>query len=609
MKKLILLFLFANILNAQTPTTELDSLPVLAQKPNFTLEKKDFFTFSPVLDISKNLEANVSKRSEMQSDISFKGSMFENSGVMIGNANIYDPQTGHYLADFPVPAIMLEKTNILSGTENAMQGFNSTSASAKWDFKDLEDTAILSAGIGSYGLLFQEAYVAKNAINEESKKLGADFTFNRSEASGPFENSSHLLERYAGRIFGEYGKVKANLFAGYQSKDYEWDNMYYPATIVMPESEALQTTLFLFDSSAQINDYNDIAFSAYYRRNKDDYRMNPNIYQALHESEVYQASISGKTGIENLFATWKIIFSQDNIDSTALFVNPPYQGGKYSRTFVKMSMLPTYELPLDGDSKIAFKAGANFDISNRYSNRLNPVAKIEYENSNNKIKQFYAISYSESSALPSYTAIGSRTGGPWGGNPDLGRQVNRNYEIQSEFAYDDLTVKPRFYFRQDRDIYDWIFDATSPSLRIAQELQGDVFGFEIEFEYVIKEADLKFSLGYAYMNKSIDYPAGTTSFYYGDYADNKILFSMQWDFLDDFAFIWKNAYIHQVENNLRTSTRNPVMSEIKLEYSPSFCKYFSCAIAVSNLYNTGFQEIPGVRPYPRTISAYLTFKY
>jgi len=609
MKKILILLLAANILNAQTPTSELDSLPVLAQRPNFTLEKKDFFTFSPVLDISKNLAAALNKRSEMQTDIVFKGSLFENSGVMIGNANIYDPQTGHYLAEFPVPAIMLEKTNIISAVENAMQGFNSTSSSAKWDFKKLEDTALLTAGVGSYGLLFQEVYAAKNAFDEENYQLGADFTFNRSEASGPFENSGHLLERYAGRVFGRYGKVQANLFAGYQSKDYAWDNMYYPATVHMPESEALQTTLILFDSSAEINDYNNINLSAYYRRNKDDYRMLPNIYQANHESEIYYASISGRSGLENIFATWKIIFSQDNIDSTALFVSPPYQDGKYSRTFLKLSLLPTYEYIIDNDSKLVFKAGANLDISNRYSNRLNPVAKIEYENLGTVIKQFYAVSYSESSALPSYTAIGSRMGGPWGGNPDLGRHINRNYEIEGQFVYENMTLKPRVYFRQDRDIYDWIYDASSPSMRIAQELQGDVFGFEFEFEYLVKDANLKFSLGYAYMYKSIDYPTNTTSFYYGDYADNKILFSVQWDFLDDFAFIWKNAYIHQVDNNLRTSTRNPVMSEIKLEYSPSWCEYLSCAVAVSNLFNTGFQEIPGVRAYPRTISAYLTFKY
>lgn len=58
--------------------------------------------FEPRVDVqARNL-------AEGQADVSIRGGVFENTGFRIGSTSIYDPQTGHYLAEIPVPPTMLE---------------------------------------------------------------------------------------------------------------------------------------------------------------------------------------------------------------------------------------------------------------------------------------------------------------------------------------------------------------------------------------------------------------------------------------------------------------------------------------------------------------------
>ena len=76
--------------------------------------------FEPLVDVqSRNM-------AEGQADVAVRGGIFENTGFRIGGASLFDPQTGHYFAEIPVAPAMLGPVAVLTGADNAVAGFNSS---------------------------------------------------------------------------------------------------------------------------------------------------------------------------------------------------------------------------------------------------------------------------------------------------------------------------------------------------------------------------------------------------------------------------------------------------------------------------------------------------
>ena len=65
---------------------------------------------------------------EGQSDVTVRGSLFENTGFQLGAVTVMDPQTGHYTAELPVDPSLLTTPAIYLGLDSAVRGFNSAVA-------------------------------------------------------------------------------------------------------------------------------------------------------------------------------------------------------------------------------------------------------------------------------------------------------------------------------------------------------------------------------------------------------------------------------------------------------------------------------------------------
>ena len=98
--------------------------------------------FEPRVDVqARNL-------AEGQADVSIRGGVFENTGFRIGATSLFDPQTGHYLAEIPVAPAMLESPVLLVGAENAILGCNANVGTVAYGWRRIEQRGEISAGIG-----------------------------------------------------------------------------------------------------------------------------------------------------------------------------------------------------------------------------------------------------------------------------------------------------------------------------------------------------------------------------------------------------------------------------------------------------------------------------
>ena len=542
-------------------------------------------------------------RSNMQNDISLRGASFENSGISIANANIYDPQTGHYAAEIPVPEIMLKSPEFLFSTKNNLRGFNSASGCVSYDFSDIENNALSAKTvIGSYGEISVSAYAAAKSDFKNKLKLSADFFYNRAEVSGPFDNTDSLLNLYSGRINAAYGKIKSTFFYGYQSKNYGWPNMYVPSPFGILEYEALRTNLFLYSANAEINEFNKINFSAYYRKNNDLYTMPTASYKAEHETNVYFVSLSGQTGTEKLRLNFKADFAHDNIQSTGLFTSYPFSGGAFARDRFKIAALPEWTFYSTSRDCAKILAGLNADYCKGYAVAINPAARVEYENKNSQLPFLGYLDFAKTSQAPSYTAIGGRNGGPFGGNPYLPLQHTLNTEGGVKFSRGNFSITPKIFYREDCDLTEWGYEFSNPFQRRATAVNGETFGIELECEYEFLDPDIKIFAAYIFTGKTEDWQWQhyDASFYFGDWAKHRAVLKIQYNILDNLKIGLKNELRFQEENQLRSGTLNPVLSSIEISYVPNILENRICISAeISNLFNSSWQPVAGVRPYPR----------
>ena len=146
--------------------------------------------FDPLVEIQSRGIA------EGQSDITVRGSVFENTGVQLGAVSIVDPQTGHYVAELPVDPAFLSMPSVLIGIDNAVGGFNSAIATVSYGFRPVTDGGFVSLGAGTDNLDFQSLRVARTDTTAKGDTVGAAASFARSRGDGSVPNGDHQFSRY-----------------------------------------------------------------------------------------------------------------------------------------------------------------------------------------------------------------------------------------------------------------------------------------------------------------------------------------------------------------------------------------------------------------------------
>ncbi len=562
---------------------------------------------TPVSQLSFAPQVDIQSRNfgEAQGDISIRGGTFENTGLMLEKIAVFDPQTGHYLAEVPVDPNMLALPTIVTGYENQMLSFNANAGSIQYQWNRVSTAQRqLTLSLGENNLNTQSFYMAQ-PIDKEGKKATFDIGISRSESNGTVEFGDHDFKRYSGRLQlrNEYSRL--NLVAGYQDKFFGWPNMYTPYNV--QETEDIQTLLLLADYELELTPQSTLNLASYYRVNWDDYefdRDRPGIYNPYeHKTTVtgFHGSWETRRPSDTIYGVSADVFL-DSIESTTL--THSFQSRSYGQLKAYSSVPNVFE-------RVQLDASLSLFDTNRNEATINPSLKLTRDLSslNSSTSALAYFSYTSGSQVSGYTAIGSSRSGLFAGNPDLDTERSHNLELGYQWQSEVASAKVALFYRMDRDLTDWTFQFDSTNARTANPVDIDTLGVEFLAHRQWKQTIL--SVGYTYLQKAEDYGLAKVdaSFYALNFAKHRITSSLIQKFSSMFELRLDMEYRIQEYNPLRRSEDTATLAYLSVIVHPIEELNWDLRFSVENLFDSEFEEIPAVPASRRQFAIQSTWRW
>ena len=587
----------------------LAEITVLAQRISSENPAASYVTVATVLRFRPAIDLQARGMPEGQSDITIRGGLFENTGIKIGAINLFDPQTGHYVADVPVPPEFLSLITVRTGIENAITGFNSSIATLEYAMNIIEPSGHLGLGFGTDNLRYQTLSVAgifENPDNGQSvmeSTWGGAVSLARSEGDGSVSYGDHQFERVTALLQRRDAHAQTDAMLAYQDKFYGWPGAY-TGFASFAETDHTQSTLALVNHRQWQSDRNFWEVGAFYRQLEDDYDFNrfaklsgvPGAFE--HKTRSYAVGTQGTRHSHGLDWRYSAQLTADELVSSTDLV----EGGFNKRRYVHVSLVPSKRIDLSNGSQLAIQAGLSFDASNHDSSALSPLAGATYEIPLVSGALRYRLEYAVATQLPGYTVLKSRPAGLFGGNADLGRERARTIEFAIEKESTDWLLNVAFFVRYDDDLVDWTFLSGAPFVRQANAVDIEVTGAEFFLTRKWPKADI--ALGYAYLHKDADYGAAAVdaSYYALNFANHRITFTARYRPINGMEIRLDNEFRDQHDNPLRSQTGNTFYAVLSVGWRPAFARQFVLNLTGANLTNSRYEAFPGAPAPGRMIS-------
>ena len=570
----------------------LPSLSIVGQK---TANQRPVTTYeTPIsnLEFDPRVDMQTRNMAEAQGDLSIRGGTFENTGVQVGSATLFDPQTGHYTTELPIAPEMLGEPRVLTGADNALHGFNSNVGTVSYKWSEITKRGSATIGGGDHDLNFQRFHNAWTGPYQGSTEWtwGAETEISRSESDGTIPYGDHKFDRTTGRIQLLGPDSQTDFFAGYQSKFFGWPEMY-AAPYGSNETEYIKTRLVLLNHQQSYGNRSHWEATAYHRRISDHYiynRFSPN-NNFIHETKVASLALSGLHEIdEDKAINYAGQFSGDEIRSTKL------ENSFTDRSYYKLSIVPEYIHTLGNQEELIYKFGASLDDTNRDNSKVSPIAEIGWKktDTNGRFEHAY-LSYAQSTKVLGYGAIGGSPSGLFASDPDLLREISKNIELGYTVKESDWSMKGALFYRWDNDLVDWTYDSNNTNARSAKNVDIETLGIEI---IVSRTWDkLQTIASYSYLHKDEDYKEATidASFYALNFPEHRATLGFIWNPNDLLEIRIDNEWREQEANPLREGPSNTINSHLSAGYYPADLNDLEVFVAFDKPWNEEFQDIPG----------------
>ena len=577
MKKLILalsVLAFQKNLMAQDQARDIDevnlqgrflSTPYNDVNENVTVITKQQIQNSPATSIDELLQfysgLDIKRRGSngVQSDITIRGSSFEQVLVLVNGIRMNDSQTGHNTFNIPFDISSVERVEIIKGSSAKLYGQNVYAGVINIVTKSSsEEQVTIKAQGGDF-----KTYDLSASATFGSEKFTNLFTLSNGASDGYRYNTDYQI-----RNFFYQNKLKLNegslsLQAGFSEKKFG-ANGFYASPTAINQYEETQASVVSLQYQQKFNNLS-VNSSVYWRRGQDMYlytRQNPAGYRNMHignnvggtVNATYGSSL-GTTGIGVDYRKEYLVSSNlgdRNRDVTQVFFDHQF------RFF-------NQKLEINPGASWANYSGGNF---------FYPGMDVGFIfNPNHKV--FGAIS--KGFRIPTFTDL-YYTSPTEIGNPDLVPESAVSSELGYRFQNEKILAKISGFIRNTNNGIDWLKETPESPWKAENVGEINLKGFETEFRHQLFPF-LNYRLGYTYLDNQ--YKNEELSRYALQNLRHQVVAQLDVKFLKFFS----NQLIYKYSERVNLGSYNIVDEQINFRY-----KDLNFYVLINNLTNTKYTE-------------------
>jgi iron complex outermembrane receptor protein len=568
--------------SAQEKTTDIEiiefqgkfiSTPYKSANQNISVITREDIVNSPAKSIDEILQQvpgmDIRRRGAngVQSDISFRGSSFEQVLLLLNGIRMNDSQTGHNNMNIPVDLDDVERIEIIKGPAARRFGQNAYAGVINIITKTTPGKRVkISADGGDYST-YGLGFNAQIGNEKFTNSLQA----NSASSEGYMFNTDYEIRNvfYQGKLNIKNGDVRVQ--AGFSEKKFG-ANGFYASSTATKQYEETQASIV---SVAHQQTFGKLKLNSnvYWRRGQDMYlfdRWNPDIYRNMH--------IGNNVGGEvNSSYQWGLGTTGVGVELRKEFLASSNLGDR--NRFVSQVFFEHHFSLLD--KKLNISPGISWANYSKEGNFFYPGLDVGYNfNPNHKVYGNIAKVH----RIPTFTDLYymSKTEQ---GNPDLRPENAVSSEVGYQYQNNKILAKISGFLRNSSNSIDWVKKDINDKIWFAENV-GDIRTKGIEAEWSHRPMDwLKYTVGYTYIDSKYEEKNGLVSRYILDNLRHQLVSKLEVKFLKYFT----NELVYRYNERVNLGTYN--LLDEKLSFAK---KDYSVYVLINNITNTQYTEAFGV---------------
>lgn len=517
-----------------------------------------------------------------QTDLSYRGSAFSESGLALAGIALRHPQTGHFHAELPFPHWIFDIPRVTGGTENMLEGVGHAAATVRLRFNSIDESRkLMTGGAGQDRWYWGDFGLVKSVHGDNAS--GGSAVFGGYETMDSVDFRDNDMERFYGGFRGQRRTTSArtDIAAGYSEKKFGARGYYgvNPEWFAEERFEDIMAVLSHKEELAQTT----AGFSAIIRETEDTYKLfTPSLYVNNHRARMAAGTAEVNTDISSVWSMHvRGSAEAETLDSERL--------GDHNRSRAAVMLAPTWHY----NEQLQFTAGAEYQIYRNQSPALVPVmhAKLEL-----KSGTILFAGFSEQKRLPSFTELNYESPGSLG-NSGLRRGTIVAYEggIMQQISQ-SLQTEVTVFERSARHTVDWIKLNAEDERWVASDIGWVVTrGAEARLSTACNKA-LRLNLMYTWQEKDADIVPYAAR-YVLDYPRHLIHAGIEWHLPANIKI--SSMQMLQVREPIDSRTeKTGVDGTLRAAWTPAKLPQIEIAFICNNMWDDALEEYVG-QPVPQ----------
>ena len=531
--------------------------------------------------LQQGLPLDVQQRGPfgIQTDISIRGSQFDQHLLLLDGVRLNDPQTSHHNYDLPLSTSQIQRIEILQGPGSAFYGPDALGGVVNI-ITHIPDERTLHLDVcgGEYGL---SGAAGDYTFSASGLHSSTSVEYRRSD--GYREDTDFRAATISSNNTLDLPFGTCSLFAGYTSKEFGAFHFYGPS----PSKEWTETTFFHATTSWVLPAVMfQPTFS--YRRHHDKFMYDirtPDLSVNNHTTNAYNGELQSIIQADDATSLLAGISGNwDNITSTNL------------RTHDQSSLGMMTAVHSVFQKEIILDLAVREDVHSRYGQQFNPSINAGYLLSQSE-KIF--LSAGRSFRAPSYTEL-YYTSPTRIGNAALAPETGWSYEVGAEYRWlSALRITMSLFERDQKNLIDYVkFSSTDSAYRATNFTSARTRGAETTVRWTAASGNNGTSnndgllssllVSYVYLDSRIDVGPAVQSLYSFTHPRHQVSAACSGTF--PYAVHWTASATHKIK--LDGTHFTVVNASLSHQYSVA-----DVSLHGSNLLNQSYEEIADV-PLP-----------